>query len=112
VSTLRASVAAGEPGPLILLSGEADITNVAELSDLITGQLATRTRHLTVDVSGLQFADTASIRVLLLAAGTLRQRGGDLVLVRPQRALARMLEILGADQMIAIQGRPEAAPEP
>ena len=112
MSTLRASVAAAESGPLILLAGEADITNVAELSDLVNGQLVTQTRYLTVDVSGLAFADTASIRVLLLAAGTLRKRGGDLVLLRPQRALLRMLDILGASALMTVQGRPETASEP
>jgi hypothetical protein len=39
------SVSAGERGPLITLSGEADITNAAELSELITAQLSGGTRH-------------------------------------------------------------------
>lgn len=77
---------------MITLSGEVDITISAELSELVAGQLTGGTQHLTVDVAGLDFADTAAIRVLLLAARTLRQRGGDLVLLRPQRALARVLE--------------------
>jgi anti-anti-sigma factor len=81
-----------------VLSGEVDITNAAELSELVTGQLADGTLHLTVDVDRLDFADTAGIRVFLLAAKTLRQRGGDLVLLRPQRTLARVLEILGAER--------------
>jgi anti-anti-sigma factor len=68
VSTLRASVSAGESGPVITLSGQADITTAAELSELITGQLAEETQQLTVDVAGLDFADTAAIRVLLVAA--------------------------------------------
>jgi anti-anti-sigma regulatory factor len=50
--------------------------------------------------------------VLLVAARRLRQRGGDLVLLRPQRALARVLEILGADEVVTIQGKTEAPPEP
>jgi hypothetical protein len=37
VSTFRASVAAGESGPVIVLTGEVDITNAAELSELVTG---------------------------------------------------------------------------
>jgi anti-sigma B factor antagonist len=112
VSTLRASVSAGESGPVITLSGEADITTAAELGELITVQLAEETQQLTVDVAGLDFADTAAIRVLLVAARRLRQRGGDLVLLRPQRALARVLEILGADEVVTIQGETEDPPEP
>ena len=112
MSMLRASVTAGESGPLIVLRGEVDLTNADELSELVTGQLADGTLHLTVDVGGLDFADTAGIRVFLLAAKTLRQRGGDLVMLRPQRTLARILEVLGAEEVIAICGGIEAAPGP
>lgn len=112
MSMLRASVTAGESGPLIVLRGEVDLTNAAELSELVTGQLADGTQHLTVDVAGLDFVDTAGIRVFLLAAKTLRQRGGDLVLLRPQRTLARVLEIIGADEIVTIRGGTRAAPEP
>jgi anti-anti-sigma regulatory factor len=42
----------------------------------------------------------------------LRQHGGDLVLLRPQRALARVLEILGAEEVVAIRGNAEPEPEP
>ena len=112
MSTLRASVSAGESGPVITLSGEADITTAAGLSELITGQLAEAARQLTIDVAGVDFADTAAIRVLLVAARRLRQRGGGLVLLRPQRALARVLEILGANEVVEIRGTAGAAPEP
>ena len=111
MSTLRASVSAGESGPLIVLTGEVDITTAAELSELVTGQLTEKTLHLTIDVSGLDFADTAAIRVFLLAARTLRQRGGDLVLLRPQRPLARVLEILGAAEVITIRNGTGTPPE-
>ena len=99
-----------ESGPLILLAGEADITTAAELNELVTGELIERTLHLTIDVSGLDFADTSAIRMFVLAAKTLRQRGGDLVLLRPQRALARVLEILGADEVITIRTGTDTAP--
>jgi anti-anti-sigma factor len=112
VNVLRASVAAGESGPVIVLSGEADLTTVAQLSDLITGQLSTRTLYLMIDAAGLRFADSASIRVLLLAARTLKERGGGLVLLHPQRPIARMLALLGADGMITIKGETEGTPEP
>ena len=52
MSTLRASVSAGESGPVITLSGQADITTAAELSELITGQLAEETQQLTVTWPG------------------------------------------------------------
>lgn len=109
---MRAAVSAGESGPLIMLSGETDIATVDELSDLVTAQLAGGTVHLTIDVSGLSFADSASVRVLVIAARTLKERGGGLVLLRPQHGVARMLEITGADQMITVRGETEVTPQP
>lgn len=107
---LRASVAAGVSGPVVILSGEADLTSAGQLSALITAQLSGGTRQLTVDVSGLRFADTASIRTLVLAARTLKERGGSLVLLRPQSAMARMLELLGAAQVFTIRGETHGEP--
>ena len=97
-------MAAGESGPVVVLSGEADWSTVGQLSELITAQLAGGVRQLMVDASGLRFADSASVRVLVLAARTLKERGGALVLMRPQPAVARVLELMGADQLLVIQG--------
>jgi anti-anti-sigma factor len=109
---LEASVAAGESGPVIMLTGEADLTSADKLSELLARQLAGGTRQLTIDVSGLRFADSASIRALVLAARTLRERDGSLVLLDPQRPVAKVLALLGADQMVTIRGGTEATPGP
>jgi len=103
-STLQASVAAGPSGPVMMLSGEADLTTVAELSALISAQLSDGTQQLTIDMSGLRYADSASIRTLVLAARTLKQRGGSLMLLQPQPPVARILTLLGADQMLTVLG--------
>ena len=108
--TLRASVAAGVSGPVVILSGEADLTNAGQLGALMTAQLSGGTRQLTLDVSGLRFADTAAIRTLVLAARTLTERGGSLVLLRPQQAMARVLDLLGAAQMFTIRGETHGEP--
>ena len=109
---LEASVAAGESGPVIVLTGEVDLTCAEQLSELLAGQLTAGTRQPTIDVSGLRFADSGAIRVLVLAARTLKERDGRLVLLRPQRPVAKVLALLGADQMVTIRGGTEAAPRP
>ena len=81
---LRASVAAGESGPVIVLSGEADIAS----------------------------ADSMAVQVLVVAAKILRARGGGLVLFRPQRQVARTLTLMAADQLITIRGGAEATSGP
>jgi len=105
--SLEASVAAGDGGPVLMLSGEADFTCLAELSAVISEQVSRGTRRLTIDVSGLRFADTASIRALILAAKALKERSGNLVLLHPQRPVARVLALLGADHMFTIRTRPD-----
>ena len=118
MSLLEISVAAGESGPVVTLSGEADVTTVAELSEALTARLASGARHLTVDLSGLRFADSAVIRELVMADRKPKDRGGRLELANPQSAVARALSLLGVDQVIEIRdGRtpeptPSARPRP
>jgi anti-sigma B factor antagonist len=112
VGLLEISVAAGEDGPVLVLSGEADLTTAAELNDTLAAQLAGGAPHLTVDVSGLQFADSAVIRALVLADRTLKRRGGGLELVHPQPAVARALTLLGVNRVIALRDGTSAAAEP
>jgi anti-anti-sigma factor len=107
---MQARVVAGPSGPVIVLSGEADLTSAPELNALISAQLSDGPRELTIDVSGLRYADSASIRTLVLAARTLREQGGSLILLRPQPSVARILTLLGADQMLTVLGPDECKP--
>jgi len=103
VAALRASASAGTDGPVVVLSGEADPTAAAVLRELLAAQLDTGARLVTVDASGLSFLDSASVRVLVLAARALQGRHGRLVLVRPQPVVARLLEITGADRLLDVR---------
>ena len=96
---------------MIVLSGEADLTCSGQLGTLISVQLSSGIRQLTVDVSGLRFADSATIRTLALAARTLKQRGGSMILLRPRQTVARVLALTGAEQMFTIRGETRGEPE-
>ena len=93
VNMLDALVTAGACGPLIRVKRQ-DISTIAQLTGMITAQLSQCTRCLMIDVSGLQFADSMSIWVLLLVARTLKTQGGSMVLIQPQPAVARMLTLV------------------
>ena len=108
VAALRTSASAGADGPVVALSGEADATTAAELRETLAAQLDTGARLVTVDASGLSFLDSASLRILILAARALKGRHGRLVLARPQPLVARLLEITGADRLLDV--RPLSAP--
>jgi len=86
----------------VVLSGEVDMRSSGELAELLVPHLSGSARRLMVDVSGLSFADSASVRALVMAAKALRERGGTLVLLRPQPAVAKVLNLLRADRLIAV----------
>jgi anti-anti-sigma factor len=103
VAALRTSASVGADGPVVVLSGEADATTAAQLREMLAAQLETGARRVTVDASGLSFLDSASVRVLVLAARALRGRHGTLVLARPQPVVTRLLEITGADRLLDVR---------
>ena len=106
--TLHSAVTAGPSGPVITLAGEADLTTAVELNQLLAAQLDGGTT-VTIDLSGLQFADSATIRELIRAHHALAQRGGTLVLARPQPAVAKVLSLLGVDQILTVRDQAGAA---
>jgi anti-anti-sigma factor len=112
VGLLEISVAAGDAGPVMMLSREADLTTAAELTEALSAQLASGARQLTVDLSRLRFADSAVIRALVLAGRTLKDRGGGLALVYPQPVVARALSLLGVDQAIEVRDGMGAGADP
>ena len=103
VAALSTSALAGADGPVVVLAGEADATTAPLLREVLAEQLDTGARLVTVDASGLSFLDSASMRVLVLAAWALKGRRGRLVLTRPQPVVARLLEITGADRLLDVR---------
>lgn len=105
MSHLEVSVAAGETGPVVALTGEADLTSLPRLDEVITAQVSAGWPELTVDMSRLTFMDSASARTLMLAARAMRERGGSMVLLGPQPAVSRILAILGVEHMFVIRDK-------
>ncbi|HUN32014.1 MAG TPA: STAS domain-containing protein [Trebonia sp.] len=99
-----AAVTAGESGPVIALSGEADLTVVPVLEEVLGTQISSGARLVTMDLSELAFADSATIGALLRASRVLRDLGGGLELRDPQPAVARTLQLLGVDQVLPVRG--------
>jgi anti-sigma B factor antagonist len=102
VDLLTTSVATvesdSEPYTLIELTGEADVTN----SDLLEAEVAKQPRTLIIDLSGLRFMDSSALHVLLRANRTMDRQGGVLALASPREAVAKMLRLTAADQLIPV----------
>jgi anti-anti-sigma factor len=109
---LTVAAATGRSGTVLVLSGEADVTTAQELSEFLAAHLSDGTPELTIDMSGLRFADSATIATLLTAARTLRDRGGTITLLRPRPNVARVLSLTGADTIMTVHGEADAEPGP
>jgi anti-anti-sigma factor len=107
VNALQASVAMRASGPVVVLAGEADTTSAEQLRKLLASQMwPGHQRRLIVDVSELSFLDSSIVVVFLVATQTLRERGGELVLLHPQDPVLKALRLLGADEVITIAKDP------
>jgi anti-anti-sigma regulatory factor len=112
VSLLEASVAAGDPGPVVVLAGEADLSSISQLTEVLTTQVSARTSHQTIDVTNRRPTDLATARALTSAALIVRAKGGNAVLLNPQAAVAQVLNRLRAAEKFTILGRTSAQTEP
>lgn len=92
---------------MIIAAGEADIESAGELRDLLVSETWMIGSWLTIDASELSFIDSWATHVLVVTAKRLLDRGGKLVLLHPQVPVRRVLEMLGADQVIAVVRSPD-----
>ena len=109
VSSLEVSIATGASGPVLVLAGEADFTSITRLDEALTAQISGQAVQLTIDAANLRYADSASMRTLVMAAMKARTRAGSVTLLNPQPAVARMLDLLCIDEMFSIRRSPVKA---
>jgi anti-anti-sigma factor len=105
LSSLQVSVVSGEAGPILVLAGEADLTSIARLDEVLTAQLSGQAVRLTIDATNLRFADTASVRTLAMAAIRAKTGASSVTLLNPQPPVARILDLLCVEEVFAIRGQ-------
>ena len=84
MSSLEVSIAAGASGPVLVLAGEADVTSITRLDEALTAQISGQAVQLTIDAANLRYADSASMRTLVMAAMKVKTRAGSVTLLDPQ----------------------------
>lgn len=88
---------------VVALSGESDANTVEFVQEVLAAQVEGVSR-VVVDLSGLEFMDSAGMRALLRAHRTLQERGGSMALACPGRVVARVLQLTCVDQQIPVYG--------
>jgi anti-sigma B factor antagonist len=95
--------------PLVRVTGELDISTVAQLCRAIH-TAATRTPRLIVDLTGLTFCDSTGLRGLIGGVKEVDVLGGRAVLVvQPDGMLDRLLDLSGLTEFLRVTDSVEAA---
>jgi len=92
----------------VALSGEFDIARTLELRDAVLTPLADQSA-VVVDLSGVTFFDSTSLRSLLEVRKALLARGATITLTNPHPNIARLFRITGTDAVFGL-GTEDVAP--
>jgi anti-sigma B factor antagonist len=80
--------------------GELDASTVSDFRAVLT-ELATK-RHVVIDLSDVDFIDSAGLGALIGGIRRTREMGGDVALACPRPTLARLLRTTGIDQLVTV----------
>jgi anti-sigma B factor antagonist len=86
---------------MVTLCGRLDMTG-AGVIDLKFSAVAGSKRSIVVDMSAVEFLASLGIRVLVMGAKAVRNKGGRLVLLSPQDDVKLVLTTAGIDEIIPI----------
>jgi len=81
--------------PTVTVRGEVDFYTVDELRACLEAAVASAPEQIVIDLSELDYIDSAGLGVLVSTLRRLRQMGADLVLQAPSAGTYRLLEIAG-----------------
>ena len=92
---------------VIHVAGELDIATAPRLCARLDATRTGRRPRLLVDLTDVDFCDSTGLRALLGAASEVRAHGGRFAIVCPPSGdVARLLEIVGAGEWMAIHADP------
>ncbi len=104
----RLSVDPAEGG--LRLAGEIDAHTAPTLADALRGLIG-QTSEIELDMAEVTFIDSSGLRVIVESLNQARATDGSLVIRRPSRAVARLLELSGLDDLLAKDTDGAVAPE-
>jgi anti-sigma B factor antagonist len=99
-SQFQCSAAEAEQPPVVTASGDIDLANVSEFSDVLNAAAAD-SDAITVDLSDVSYCDSAAVRALFAVAATTK-----LGLIVPTTGpIITLLGISGLDRIATITAR-------
>jgi anti-anti-sigma factor len=89
-------------------SGEVDLGTLATFREMLAAA-ATKERPMVIEMSAVDYIDSAGMYLLIDCARSCRERGGQLILAAPKDNVRRLLEIASMHRTICVVGSREAA---
>jgi anti-anti-sigma factor len=91
---------------VVAVRGELDALTAPRLAEVLAGSLAAGSLDIVVDLSQTTFVDSSGLNLLVALDRALRPRDGTLVVVvDPDGAVARALDVSGVDRVVLCQRR-------
>jgi anti-anti-sigma factor len=89
---------------VITLPAEIDASNTAEVEDLLTAVAAQSPEVMTVDLATTAFCDSAGVHALASAHRLAAASGGELRLALGGSPVARIIQLIGLDEIVPVYG--------
>lgn len=96
-------VRAQDTDVVIEVCGEVDLLTAPDVRACLEGAIEATGGDVVVDCGGVDFIDSSGLKELLLARGSLSDKGRRLYLDRVGPAVMRVLEVSGLDGHIALR---------
>jgi anti-sigma B factor antagonist len=93
----RITVASGDETPTVVASGDIDLANVADFTDAMA-KPANASTALTVDLTAVNYCDSAAVRALFAVAATTELT----MIVASTGPIKTLLGISGLDRVAAV----------
>ena len=97
------------PHTVLAVKGEVDVYTAPRLREKLVELVSHGSKHLIVDLEGVDFLDSTGLGVLVGGLKRLRSHDGDLSLVCSQHRILKVFEITGLTKVFAIYDSVEAA---
>ena len=96
--------------PVVHLEGDIDISNATDIGDALAASIGNDVPGLVLDLTGLDYLDSAGVHLMLDLAGRLRTRRQQLHAVAPANAPLRVvLDLTAVDKRVPLHERVEDA---
>ncbi len=110
-----ARVVVEDPGDpcLVRIDGEIDISNAADVSEIIGASVPNAARTIILDLTGLSYLDSAGVQLLFTLAERMRGRRQVLrIVVPPEAPIRSVLEFAGLATVVPLEDRVDGRSDP